>query len=419
MSYSLVQAGCSGEKSGNLPEIDTTAITEISSTSAKSGGNITSSGTGDITARGVCWAEIENPVITDMTTNDGIGTGEFESQLTSLKAETKYYVRAFAKNNEGTSYGKELSFTTLSGSSGQSDQIIADHTVIERFDDIPPDYITQIKKMMIAFPGESHSAAYRKGMELLEALDAKHACNVGTAEAYTDQYVRVENYGWTGEYVFWIWHALSPRPSAWLKNDITAYKNAGHPFSALGFGWCNDMSTSDHISPGTDPVYGVHWYGRSELGPDGDQEWGLDAGDYSITGNRVSLETYFGAMEELITHCATNSPTTKMIFTTGPVDIPAGEWTGECGYQGHLKHEAIRNYVRANPTRILFDYADILCYSNDGTAGTQTWNGHTYPVITAANLGDESIGHIGSAGAIRLAKAQWWLLARLAGWDGK
>ncbi len=212
MSYSLVQAGCSGEKSGNLPEIDTTAITEISSTSAKSGGNITSSGTGDITARGVCWAEIENPVITDMTTNDGIGTGEFESQLTSLKAETKYYVRAFAKNNEGTSYGKELSFTTLSGSSGQSDQIIADHTVIERFDDIPPDYITQIKKMMIAFPGESHSAAYRKGMELLEALDAKHACNVGTAEAYTDQYVRVENYGWTGEYVFWIWHALSPRP---------------------------------------------------------------------------------------------------------------------------------------------------------------------------------------------------------------
>ena len=38
-------------------------------------------------------------------------------------------------------------------------------------------------------------------MELLEALDAKHACNVGTAEAYTDQYVRVENYGWTGEYV--------------------------------------------------------------------------------------------------------------------------------------------------------------------------------------------------------------------------
>lgn len=300
----------------------------------------------------------------------------------------------------------------------QYGQIIADHSVIEKFDEIPAYYINEAKKMLIAFPGESHSAAYRRGMELLEGINPVYACNVGTGEAYTSSYVRVENYGWTGEYVFWMWYALSPRPTPWLKNDITAYKNAGHPFSVLGFGWCNDMATSDHISSGIDPVYGVHWYGRSELGPDGDNCWGLDAGDNSITGNRVNLTTYFGAMEELIAHCAANSPTTRMVFTTGPVDIPAGEWKGECGYQGHLKHEAIRSYVRANTSRILFDYADILCYNDDGTTATQTWNGHTYPGITAQNLGDESIGHIGSAGAIRLAKAQWWLLARLAGWDG-
>jgi hypothetical protein len=31
---------------------------------------------------------------------------------------------------------------------------------------------------------------------------------------------------------------------------------------------------------------------------------------------------------------------------------------------------------------------------------------------------DSSIGHIGEVGAIRLAKAQWWMLARIAGWDG-
>ena len=49
---------------------------------------------------------------------------------------------------------------------------------------------------------------------------------------------------------------------------------------------------------------------------------------------------------------------------------------------------------------------------------TLTWNGHTYPAITVQNLGDASIGHIGSAGAIRLAKAMWWMLARMAGWDG-
>ncbi|MRR24089.1 hypothetical protein EG830_14050, partial [bacterium] len=100
------------------------------------------------------------------------------------------------------------------------------------------------------------------------------------------------------------------------------------------------------------------------------------------------------------------------------MDTYYGTFTGELGYQGHLKHESIRAYVKADPKRILFDYADILSYNDDGTRSTQSWNGHVYPIITPENLGDESIGHIGSAGAMRLAKAQWWLLARLAGWDG-
>jgi hypothetical protein len=71
----------------------------------------------------------------------------------------------------------------------------------------------------------------------------------------------------------------------------------------------------------------------------------------------------------------------------------------------------------------LFDYADILCYDDDGTSKTTSWTDgeggvHVYPVITTINAGDGSVGHIGSAGAIRLAKAQWWMLARIAGWDG-
>ena len=84
---------------------------------------------------------------------------------------------------------------------------------------------------------------------------------------------------------------------------------------------------------------------------------------------------------------------------------------------------------RTIQARILFDYADILCYNDSGVVQTTSWtdtaNGnHVYPVIHPDNMknlaggNDDSIGHIGAAGALRLAKAQWWMLARIAGWDG-
>ena len=151
-------------------------------------------------------------------------------------------------------------------------------------------------------------------------------------------------------------------------------------------------------------------------GPDGDKPWGLDADDYSITGNTISLDTYLRATQEYIDFCKSNGYKTAVYFTTGPVDT---YYNGERGYQAYLKHDHTRAYVRSDTDRILFDYADILCY-DDGktTPSTLTWNGHTYPAITPTNLGDGSIGHIGEAGALRLAKAMWWMLARIAGWDG-
>lgn len=304
------------------------------------------------------------------------------------------------------------------------DQIIADHTVIERFDDIPQEYINEVKKMLVAFIGESHSAAYRIGMELLEEEYPELACNVSKGEGYTDQHVRVEEYGWIGEDTWFTWYAYDggsePYPaSESVKNAITSYKNDGHPFNAIGFAWCGDMVIDrGNIGDEADPVYDVHWYGASSGGPEGNLPWGLDAGDYAITGNSVNLETYLGAMEKYISHCASKSPTTRIIFTTGPVDYE-GDWVGEAAYQGHIKHEAIRTYVKADSTRILFDYADILCHDEDGDLTTKTWNGHTFPSIASANEIPRATGHISEAGAIRLAKAQWWMLARIAGWDGE
>jgi len=303
-------------------------------------------------------------------------------------------------------------------------QLIVDHNAVADFDNIPAEYIAEVKKMMVAFPGESHSVAMRQGMELLEAQDATYACNISEGEAYTDQYVRVEDLGWVGELEWFTWFAYAegnrPYPARVIfKNIMEDYHADGHPITALGFTWCYDMVIGDgNETEGTDPDYGVHWYGASIGGPDGDLGWGLDEDDYALTGNRVNLQTYFGAMEEYIAYSNSNGLGTKVIFTTGTVDFE-GEWWGEGGYQGHIKHEAIRNYVKADPSRILFDYADILCFDDDGTMNTQTWNGHTYPSITSTNEMPRNYGHISDAGALRLAKAQWWMLARIAGWNSE
>ena len=200
----------------------------------------------------------------------------------------------------------------------------------------------------------------------------------------------------------------------------------------MGFGWCWDMTWHSNwpqtwidIRNELDPVYLVHWNGSSAYGPDGNTRWGLDAGDVALTGNRVTMDTYLSATQEYINHAQTNSYPTKVFFTTGPVDGSSGE----SGYQRHLKHEYIRNYVRASSDRILFDYADILSWSNAGQQNLQSWTDYgsvsrQYQMIHADNMLDldgtctEDGDHIGERGALRLGKALWWMLARMAGWDG-
>lgn len=98
-----------------LPTVTTTDITDITTNSARSGGNVTSDGNSTITARGVCYSTNQNPTIDGSHTTNGTGTGGFMSNLTDLEANTTYYVRAYATNEQGTAYGEEKSFTTEAG----------------------------------------------------------------------------------------------------------------------------------------------------------------------------------------------------------------------------------------------------------------------------------------------------------------
>ena len=103
---------------GNLATLTTLPIGNLTSTSAQSGGIITSNGGTLVTQRGVVWSTSPNPTTANNTTSDGSGTGSYTSNLTNLTANTTYYVRAYATNSAGTAYGNELSFTTSAGGGG-------------------------------------------------------------------------------------------------------------------------------------------------------------------------------------------------------------------------------------------------------------------------------------------------------------
>jgi len=104
---------CKKEDSKVAPTVSISAVTNITTTGASSGGDIISEGGMPVTAKGVCWSKNQNPTIADSKTNDGSGTGIFTSSITGLSPGVVYYIRAYAVNVTGTGYSSQSTFTTL------------------------------------------------------------------------------------------------------------------------------------------------------------------------------------------------------------------------------------------------------------------------------------------------------------------
>jgi uncharacterized protein (TIGR02145 family) len=96
-----------------LPTVSTKPVTGITQTGASSGGTITSTGGASHSEKGLVYATTTNPTILDnklIDTNAGL---TWNSALTGLMGNTKYYIRAYATNIMGTAYGRLDSFVTL------------------------------------------------------------------------------------------------------------------------------------------------------------------------------------------------------------------------------------------------------------------------------------------------------------------
>jgi trimeric autotransporter adhesin len=106
-----------GTSAPGAPIVTTSTITATSCTTATCGGNVTSDGGTFVTAKGVCWNTAGSPTLADSHTTDGTGTGSFTSSITGLGAGT-YYVKTYATNSVGTTYGPEVTIATSPTISG-------------------------------------------------------------------------------------------------------------------------------------------------------------------------------------------------------------------------------------------------------------------------------------------------------------
>lgn len=96
----------------SLVVIKTETAELISTTSASIKSNILSDGGSKITERGACYSTSPDPTILSSRILSGNDTGSFTTILTGLSANTTYYVRAFATNSRGTTYGNQIHFIT-------------------------------------------------------------------------------------------------------------------------------------------------------------------------------------------------------------------------------------------------------------------------------------------------------------------
>ena len=96
-----------------LPTVITASVTEITTNSAKGGGEVTNDGGAEVTERGICWSTNANPTLNDSHIAIGTGIGEFNATVSGLDENTTYHIRAYAINEKGTAYGMDREFTTL------------------------------------------------------------------------------------------------------------------------------------------------------------------------------------------------------------------------------------------------------------------------------------------------------------------
>jgi uncharacterized protein (TIGR02145 family) len=113
--YGNQQTFTASSTSNTLPVVTSTSVTGLTTVQATFNAEVNSQGGGTVTERGAVWNTSGNPTVNSNRVPSGSGTGVYTASITGLSGGSNYYVRAYAINNFGISYGVEIPFTTLFG----------------------------------------------------------------------------------------------------------------------------------------------------------------------------------------------------------------------------------------------------------------------------------------------------------------
>ncbi len=109
----------------STPAVVTASASSVTASSAVLGGNVTADGGGTVMERGVVFSQSSAPTTADSKVIMGAGSGSFTQEVTGLAAGTPYYVKAYAINAAGISYGDEVTVTTLSANANLSNLVLS------------------------------------------------------------------------------------------------------------------------------------------------------------------------------------------------------------------------------------------------------------------------------------------------------
>ena len=258
-----------------------------------------------------------------------------------------------------------------------AEPLIVDHNAVQEFEQIPAEWLDCVKNMFLIHTGQSHGFQVPRGLEELEFLDNIYDVEITTGDYPAGTDVFKISRGLLSQYNSWI-NLLSP-DSYWntesgldnVRRTLNYYRDKGIKVDAILHTWC--------------------WHLR--------------------TWSKEQLDAYFSALGTL----EAEYPEVTFVYMTDTADYNSGY-----GYNRHQRNDEIRQYCLEN-NKVLFDFGELECWSLDGTEeNTYDYIGRQIPVWHQdwSSGAENYYGHINKEGVVMKAKAMWWLMARLAGWEG-